>query len=227
MGACEAPTISPALRTGRDVLFARLGGWRAGGPTIRGKVSHMLFRTRCVAVALPLVVLSAWRPGEASAGPVVYGWSPLAGSGYMLTYPGEQYLPFATGDACLTIDYDPNDPLDCSLELSSGDTGYEVTAYGDLQFVVASGSLLITATGSGGQFAAVSLIGDTGPLNGEGLPESLAGFADVYATGQGGYHDQFFFGVQSVPEPSGLLLAMIGLASLAAHARRRGLRRRG
>jgi hypothetical protein len=171
-------------------------------------------------------------PSSTRAGSITYEWGPLTGSGYHIAYPGNQETTFTTNDAWLSVVYDPDNPSMTEIELSSGSPGYWVLADTQVRILASSTSLCIAAFGSNGQYASVSFAGNVGPLNAQGDPVSvgcLAG-ASVTASGNGGYHDEFSFtvqsfpeapaGVQSVPEPSAFVLGATAMAILAGWLRR-------
>lgn len=108
------------------------------------------------------------------------------------------------GDGSLSIYWDPDGSIpDSSITTSSGTPGYGVEA-NRLTWLAPN---LVGGIGLDGQTVGVLFTGDPGPIGLDGAPESLAGFAGnpVYVWAEGGYHEEYGFQLQTLPEPSGLL----------------------
>jgi hypothetical protein len=143
-------------------------------------------------------------------------WGPIGGLGYYVTYPQAEYLYFATFDGELTIGYDPADLGGSSIAISTGRPGYGATARGLDVAVSADG---VTFTGEfdlGGEIRA-SFVGDPGPLDPLGHPESLDPLLGdpVEVSVLPSYHgNQLTFSGRMIPEPPSLLILTIGIGGV-------------
>lgn len=177
-----------------------------------------------------IAILTAGGRSEAVAGPMSYSWSPLFGGGYYIDDMTNNETTFTTSNASLDITYDPDNPYSMEATLSSGSPGYTVVATYEITFLSHSAyDFAFIEYEANGPNVFVSLTGSGGPVNGAGYPLSLSGFegGPVTAIGQGGYHDDFYFVVQTaVPEPSSLIPAATAVAVIAGWAVRRSGRRR-
>ena len=171
---------------------------------------------RIPAAVLLLVLAPPHAHPEASAGMVTYVWGPLAGLGYDITYPQGQYLYFSTLDGVLTIGYDPDALGQSFIDVSTGRPGFGATAYG-LDVAVEANAITLTGTFGHGGVIEASIVGDPGPLDSRGHPESLDSLLGSFA-GVGvrpSYHgNELTFSGQTIPEPSSLLTLTIGLGGV-------------
>jgi hypothetical protein len=180
------------------------------------------------------VAMAACAGPTASAGPVRYEWTPMAGIGYYLKPPTDQMVPFQSWDGTLSITYDPDNSANDLISASIGDPvgmGFGAGGFGGSFNVSLRGDYLFLSgtSGYGLSTAYVSLTGDPGPLTADGLPETLDGFLgqEVQVGGGTGSNEGggvFFRGVAGpgAPEPPGLLMLALGIGGIAlTRAKRR------
>jgi hypothetical protein len=192
----------------RHVPAATARGRAGGGIALRAEETTMGSRRRYVVVLALLAGLWTWGSPRASVAGTFYSWSPLHGAGWEDNYSlNDDYQTFATDTGSLTVYWDPASMIpDSYVAASSGTAGYEVMAYnpswaGDMLTGVGLDGATVTVFFSGG---------------------------DVSVSVQGGYHQEFGFQLQSVPEPSSLLMLPLGMAGVALGlAARRARKRRG
>jgi hypothetical protein len=164
-----------------------------------------------------LLALAAWNLA-AFADPVVYTWYPVGGGGFV-DYANGQSEIFRFDDGGVSIGYNPSDIEESGISASAGSAGFGVV--GDVtQVIVGTDEITFEATDHRGGMIGVSISGDPGPLNPEGLPETLDGFlgqpmsVSVYTEY---YHAPYEFtfsgraGPGIMPEPSGLLMLALGI----------------
>lgn len=167
------------------------------------------------AAVLAMVLAPPWGHPEALGG--TYTWGPLIGGGYDVPYDGDQYISFNTRNGSMTIGYDP-DNLDASyIDVSTGGPGYTFLAEYDFSISVSATGVTLTADDRTGGSAYVFLAGNPGPLNSQRDPESLNSLLGPRASvgAQGGFHNNFYFSGQSVPEPSSLLTLALGISEVS------------
>ena len=165
------------------------------------------------AAVLAMVLASPWGHPRALGG--TYTWASIAGYGYYITYPDNQVIPL--GIAEVTIGYDPDNLNASFIDVSLGDQGYGDSDLYDFSVSVSADSVGLTADDRTGGIVFVSLAGNAGPLNSQGDPESLNSLLGpcMSVTAYGGFHNQFYFNGQSVPEPSSLLILALGIGEVA------------
>ncbi len=174
------------------------------------------------AAVLAMVLAPPWGHPRALGG--TYTWSPIAGYGYYITYPDNQFIPFNTRSGEVTVGYDP-DNLDASyIDVSTGSPGYSDSDPYDFSVSVSADGVTLTAADGSGGSACVFLGGNPGPLDAQGDPESLNSLLGpcMSVGANGGFHNELFFSGQSVPEPSSLLTLALGIGEVTlAYAARR------
>jgi hypothetical protein len=168
------------------------------------------------AAAFLLLLAPPYGQSGASAGTMTAVWGPIGGLGYYVTYPQAVFLYFATFDGELTIGYDPADLRESFIELSTGRPGYGAAASG-LDVVVSADRVTFTGEFELGGEIRASFVGDPGPLDPLGHPESLDPFLGdpVEVVVSPSYHgDQLTFSGRTIPEPSSLLILTIGIGGV-------------
>lgn len=165
----------------------------------------------CVSFAGFFLVLSP--PIELStarAGLVVYNWGPFEGEGYVLPYFVNEPIPFSFNNGALTIGYDPDDLSDSYIEVSAG--GITEYAWEDFTVTLVSGQISFVAYDDSGGDAYASFTANPGPLNAQGLPDSLDTLLGQSFTvgASGGFHNQFYIDGGVLPEPPSLFTFGIG-----------------
>jgi len=184
----------PAAAGGRDRVARR--------EPCEGVIDMPRRRLRVPAAILLLALAS---PGIPTASAGTYVWADIAGYGYY--QPPPLYQPiiyFSSFGGTLTIDYDPNDLVDSSIDVETGNSAYGAT--GDFLTVsVGSDSVTISGQFGNGGVVGATIIGDPGPLDSWGDPLSLDSLLGdkVYVSIDPSYHGNVLtFSGQSVPEPS-------------------------
>jgi hypothetical protein len=175
-------------------------------------------------IFVPVAALLLFSPPcgltEASAGMSYYSAYPVVGSGYYIDYPLNQLSRFNFFDGSVGIGYDPDNLESSFIYVSSGTAGYSVGAYVGFRVSVSSVGVTFSALEPDGSSASAFFFGDPGPLNSDGIPVSLdyldAENATAFITGAGGYHDEYYFSGQSIPEPSSIAMLPVGIGFVVA-----------
>src|SRR5689334_20273542 len=165
------------LRVGEQAARLHSRPGRAGGRDRAARrkqcerVIDMPGRRLCVFAAILLHALAS--PGIPTASAGTYVWGPIAGYGYYQPPPlYEPIIYFSSFGGTLTIDYDPEDLKDSTIDVETGNSAYGATG---VSFNVSVSSDTVTISGHFGHggIVSASFIGDPGPLDLWGDPLSL------------------------------------------------------
>ena len=176
---------------------------------------------RVVVLSLSLFLLL--NGAMANAGVTYYSWAPVVGSGeYQNLSTGGNQQTFTATNGSITIGYDPDNPLTTTLSFTTGGP-YNLGGY---DFIVQTHvySTDISFMGQGPTAINVDLIGSPGVLGTNGMPLSLDGFANHQVnvganSGTGGTSFIFIGSVAAVPEPSSLVLSLLGFLPIIVWGR--------
>jgi hypothetical protein len=172
------------------------------------------------AVVLMLVLVPPFGQPEAIADLVVYSWGPIEGSGRYTNTFGTPVDYFTTGNASLTIGFDPDAFLlsGSYLTFSTGSPAYTVQAEYEFGFSDFFGLFEISAIYENGGMVIALFDGSPGPLNSQGDPESLDSLLGCLVSVEVTplYHgDELSFSGQLVPEPPSLLTLTLAISGIS------------
>lgn len=185
-------------------------------------MARRLYRLAPLCCAALIAVAS---PPRAPAATRTWSWGPLDGEGYTYAADGTA-TPFAVAGATLSITYDPaTAPSGASLTVSPGDApdGVPATTFRTLAWSAMTGEPL-EVDGIAIDGTQVQVIFDghyTGSFGFTGWPESLdtvIGAPVEVGVWKSAYDLEYNYGLIGpppvVPEPSGLVLLMVGVGGV-------------